>query len=230
MTSQQGSNFKMATALAENEEDVFDDFVQNEPIIEPYMFELNKDDERYSSEDSSEDSYDEEDEYNDEFKRANSWRLTTLSWCKCGKCSLMEKTIESFCCHEKSLKYDEYDDILKKVESKKFTCITDSSAFQQNMLSRDVLCVDVSQYMEENWPLGDEELERTHKLYRLVSYKRCSRWIFGILGKKIGEFFLRVYIHVLGKSFRLHMVYTPILGFQNNLIMKIEGISEFNCS
>ena len=54
----------MATVLAENEEDVFDDFVQNEPIIEPYMFEPNKDDERYSSKDSSEDSYDEEDEYN----------------------------------------------------------------------------------------------------------------------------------------------------------------------
>ena len=67
------------------------------------MFEPNKDDERYSSEDSSEDSYDEEDEYNDEFERANLWRLTTLSWCKCGKCSLMKKTIESFCCHEKSL-------------------------------------------------------------------------------------------------------------------------------
>ena len=104
----------MASVLAENEEDVFHDFVQNEPIIEPYMFEPNKDDERYSSEVSREDSYDEEDEYNDEFERANSWRLTTLSWCKCGKCSLMEKTIESFCCHEKSLEYDEYDDILKR--------------------------------------------------------------------------------------------------------------------
>ena len=35
----------------------------------------------------------------------------------------MKKTIESFCCHEKSLEYDEYDDILKKVESQKFTCM-----------------------------------------------------------------------------------------------------------
>ena len=83
MTSQQGSNFKMATVLAENEEDVFDDFVQNEPIIEPYMFKPSKDDERYSSKDSSEDLYDEEDEYNDEIERANSWHLTTLSWRKC---------------------------------------------------------------------------------------------------------------------------------------------------
>ena len=98
------------------------------------------------------------------------------------------------------------------------------------MLSRDVLCVDVSQYMEENWPLGDEELERTHKLYRLVSYKRCSRWIFGILGKKNRRVFPSCVYTCIMKSFRLQMVYTPILGFQNNLIMKIEGISVFNCS
>ena len=69
----------------------------------------------------------------------------------------MEKTIESFCCHEKPLENDEYDNVLKKVESEEFTCITDSSAFQQNMLSRDVLCVDV--------PLGDDELEQTHTNY-----------------------------------------------------------------
>ena len=100
-----------------------------------------------------------------------------LSLCKCGKCLLMEKAIQSFCCHEKSLEYDEYDDILKKVKSEEFTCITDSLACQQNMLSRDVLCVDASQYKEENWPLGDEELEQTHKLYRLASY-RVDFWYF----------------------------------------------------
>ena len=72
MTSQQGNNFKMATVLTESEEDVFDDFVQNEAIIEPYMFEPNKSHERDSSNDSSEDSYSEEDEYNDEFEAANA--------------------------------------------------------------------------------------------------------------------------------------------------------------
>ncbi|CAB4006543.1 Hypothetical predicted protein, partial [Paramuricea clavata] len=70
MTSQQSNNFKMATVCTESEEDVFDDFVQNEPVIEPYMLEPNKGDEGDSSGDSSENTYSEEDEYNDEFERA----------------------------------------------------------------------------------------------------------------------------------------------------------------
>ena len=37
-----------------------------------------------------------------EFKTINRWRLSTLDWCKCGNCDLMVKTVESFCCHEKS--------------------------------------------------------------------------------------------------------------------------------
>ena len=39
------------------------------------------------------------------------------------------------------------------------------------------------QYLEENWPLDDGDLERMHKLYRLVTYRRCSRWAFQIFGK-----------------------------------------------
>lgn len=46
--------------------------------------------------------------------------------------------IGSFCCHENSLEY-EYDDILKKAEIQEFTSIPDSSAFQQNILPREVL-------------------------------------------------------------------------------------------
>ena len=117
------------------------------------------------------------------------WCRTTLEWCKCGKCAIMEKTIESFCCHEKALEYDEYDDKLTSAQNQEFTCITSLSSFVQNMLSKDVLDVDVSQYLEENWPLGDDQLEQTHKLYRLVSYRRCSRWVFTILGKKVRRVF-----------------------------------------
>ena len=107
-----------------------------------------------------------------------------VKWCKCGECAKMEKTIESFCCHEKAIEYDEYDAKLADAQQQTFKCITSLSSFKQNMLSKDVLDIDVLQYVEENWPLGDEELEQTHKLYRLVSYRRCSRWIFEILGKK----------------------------------------------
>ena len=57
MTSQQGNNFKMATVFAENEEDLFDDFLQNEAMIELYLFQAHKSDERDCSNDSSEDSH-----------------------------------------------------------------------------------------------------------------------------------------------------------------------------
>ena len=70
----------------------------------------------------------------------------------------------------------------------------------QNILSKDVLDIDVSQYLEENWPLGDDKLEQTHKLYRLVSYRRCSSWVFTILGKKVRRVFLsRVYTTIQKK-------------------------------
>ena len=47
------------------------------------------------------------------------------------------------------------------------------------MLSESVLKIDVCRYLEENWPLDDEDLERAHKLYRLVAttchYERMYR-------------------------------------------------------
>ena len=59
-----------------------------------------------------------------------------------------------------------------------------SRLYGENMLSEAVLKVDVWRYLEETWPLDDEDIEKIHKLYRLVVYQRCSRWIFQILGKK----------------------------------------------
>ena len=46
----------------------------------------------------------------------NSWRLKSLSWCKCGHCTLQTKTIGSFCSHEKALEYDEYDPLVTNAE------------------------------------------------------------------------------------------------------------------
>ena len=151
--------------------------------IHPYMFEPNKGEEKEFS-DSSESSTSDEEEIDQDFETANSWRLSTLDWCKCGNCSVMDKTVESFCCHEKATEYDEYDEKLTNAENQGFQCITNLTSFQQNMLSKEVLHIDVLQYMEENWPLNDKKLERTHKLYRLALYRRCSRWVFTILGKK----------------------------------------------
>ena len=77
--------------------------------IKPYMFEPNPNDSNSNSESTSNDSQDDEHE---ELERINSWRLKTLEWCKCKCCQIMTKGIESFCCHEKSLEYDEYDNKL----------------------------------------------------------------------------------------------------------------------
>ena len=155
----------------------------------PYQFEpearpnkSNTSDESDSEQSSDLSSSDEE--VDREFMMANAWRLETLSWCKCGQCTLSTKAIECFCCHEKALEYDEYDVLLNQTESQGNTCLTTHPEFIDNMLSETVLKIDVSRYLEETWPLDDGDLEKVHKLYRLVSYHRCSRWVFQILGKK----------------------------------------------
>ena len=153
----------------------------------PYQFEpepgQNSNCSEYSSDCESESSSDEDNEMK-AFEIENAWRFDTLKWCKCGHCSVHNKVIENFCCKEKSLEYDQYDTLLSQAEQAGNQCITCLPEFAENMLSQAVLKIDVCRYLEENWPLGDEDIERTHKLYRLVSYQRCSRWIFEILGKK----------------------------------------------
>ena len=154
--------------------------------IKPYMFEPMSNENATdidSSESDTDSTHASEDEVDQEFETINRWRLSTLDWCKCGNCDLMVKTVESFCCHEKAIEYDEYDDKLKSAQDRGYTCITKLSSFKRN-ISNDVLEVDVMQYIEENWPVDDEDVARMHKLFRLVGYRRCSRWIFQILGKK----------------------------------------------
>ena len=97
-------------------------------------------------------------EGSDCLRKKNLRRRTDLNWCKCGKYDLMAKARESFCCHEKAVEYDEYDSKLSAAQSQGFNCITSLSSFVNNMLTEDVLCVDVAQYLEDNWPLGDDEL------------------------------------------------------------------------
>ena len=46
------------------------------------------------------------------------------------------------------------------------------------MLSEAVLKIDVCCYLEDNWPLDDEDLDKMH------NFIDCSRWVFQILGKR----------------------------------------------
>lgn len=154
----------------------------------PYLFEPEPTDilrnDTVNSDSESQSSSDDE-EVDESFELENGWRLQTLSWCKCGQCTLSTRAIECFCCHEKALEYDEYDGLLAEVEGEGDVCITAHSDFKNNMLSESVLKIDICRYLDENWPIGDEDMAKTHKLYRLVAYQRCSRWIFQILGKKV---------------------------------------------
>ena len=92
----------------------------------------------------------------------------------CGHCTLKPKAIQSFCCHDKALEYDEYDTLLKEAESQGGKCLTAHEEFKANMLSEGVLEIDVCRYLEDNWPMDDEDLEKIHKLNGLVTYQRCS--------------------------------------------------------
>jgi hypothetical protein len=155
--------------------------------IVPYQFEpvvLNENGDISDESGSDSESSQDEEVVDIAFETANCWRLKTLSWCKCGHCSLQTKTIESFCCYEKAIEYDEYDALVANAEGSGKSCITCLSEFTENMLSDAVLKVDICRYLKDNWPLDDQDLERVHKLYRLVAYQRCSRWVFQILGKK----------------------------------------------
>ena len=122
----------------------------------PYQFEPvpneNMDNSGSENGSSASDSSD-EDDIDKAFKAANGWRLNTLNWCKCGQCTLQIKTIESFCCHEKALQYDEYDTLVNEAESTGHMCLTDHPEFSENMLSENVLKVDIFRYLEENWPV-----------------------------------------------------------------------------
>ena len=96
---------------------LFNNFNGKYPRESPYQFEpearpnkSNTSDESDSEQSSDLSSSDEE--VDREFVMANAWRLETLSWCKCGQCTLSTKAIECFCCHEKALEYDEYDVLL----------------------------------------------------------------------------------------------------------------------
>jgi hypothetical protein len=151
--------------------------------ILPYQFEPEIELISHSS-DSEEDSSSSDESIDEEFELANSWRNSTLSWCKCDHCKIMPKTIENFYCKERAVEYDEYDEKLSQAESSGDACITQLPDFQQNMLTESVLKIDACRYVEENRPLGDDEMAKTHKIFRLVSYYRCSRWIFEYLGKK----------------------------------------------
>ena len=74
----------------------------------------------------------------------------------CRHCTLKPKAIQSFCCHDKAWEYDEYDTLLKEAEPQ---------GGKLDMLSEGVLKIDVCLYLEDNWPMDDEDLEKIKTLW-----------------------------------------------------------------
>ena len=62
-----------------------------------------------------------------------------------------------------------YDALLKEAEAQGGKCLTTHADFEPNMLSEAVLEIDVCRYLEDNWPLDDEGLDKMRKLYRLFA-------------------------------------------------------------
>ncbi|CAB4032111.1 Hypothetical predicted protein [Paramuricea clavata] len=133
--------------------------------ILPYQFEPEMELISHSS-DSEEDSSSSDESIDEVFELANSWWKSTLSWCKCGHCKIMPETLENFCCKERAVEYDEYDEKLSQAESSGDACLTQLPDFQQNMLTESVLKIDACRYVEENWPPRDDEMAKTHKIFR----------------------------------------------------------------
>ena len=84
------------------------------------------------------------------------------------------------------------------------------------MLSEGVLKIDVCHYLEDNWPLDDEDLDKIHKLYKLVAYQRCSRWVFQILRNKNRRPLLRVFTQEFENGLRRVTTFILILNTQKN--------------
>ena len=135
-------------------------------VLLPYQFEPEKGAEasNYSYESDSEGGSvlsSSEDEVDIEFERANAWRLETISWCKCGHCTLSMKAIECFCCHKKVVEYGVLLDY----------SITLHPDFRDNMLSEGVLKIDVCHMTSFH---GNQKVEKFWLLISNISPKNES--------------------------------------------------------
>ncbi|KAJ8316697.1 hypothetical protein KUTeg_005752 [Tegillarca granosa] len=72
----------------------------------------------------------------------------------------------------------------EKVISASIKCITEHEGFIVNCLNNYVLESSYYEYIQENGRLGENEFIHVVLLYRYIAYRRFSRWIWHILGRK----------------------------------------------
>ena len=127
-----------------------------------------------SEQDSELSSSDEEIDH--EFEGVNAWRLRTLSWRKCGHCTISNKVIE-FLLPRESVGVRRIRGSPNQTEIEGKQCLTTHREFNRNMLSERVLKSTCAVILRKTGLLTIK-IWRKYKLYRLVAYQRCSRGIF----------------------------------------------------
>ncbi|XP_052103050.1 uncharacterized protein LOC127736526 [Mytilus californianus] len=88
--------------------------------------------------------------------------------CDCNNCTVIPTVDECICCKE-------VGQVAEKIEDGDLDCITDHEWFTGNCLNRHVIEVSLYGFVERQGPI----------LYKYVAYRRFTRWIWHILGKKI---------------------------------------------
>lgn len=83
---------------------------------------------------------------------------------------------ESKCCQNTNV-------VDGKLEAENISCITKHDGFRANCLNIHVLEASYYDYvLQSGLP---EENQRIHELYRHIAYRRFTRWVYGLLGKRI---------------------------------------------
>ncbi|XP_063403855.1 P2X purinoceptor 7-like [Mytilus trossulus] len=144
--------------------------------IQPYQFEpvVHIEQNEVSSQNQS-DSSEENSEAESDSSDLQDSRMDNLAWCDCNHCAAMPTVDECLCCKE-------VGPVAEKMEDEDLDCITDHEGFTGNCLNRHVIEVSLYDFVERQGPIDDNE--PIHELYRYVAYRRFTRWIWHILGKK----------------------------------------------
>ncbi|XP_050399978.2 P2X purinoceptor 7-like [Patella vulgata] len=145
------------------------DIEELEFFVQPYQFEPPARRDQFNNNDSSEN----DSSSSSDASEAEGQLHDVTYWCSCGHCLQMQVPRDRKCCK----------DCLQCVEKMgQRSCICQHEGFLAKCLNPHVLEVSFYEYIEQQGPVGDDE--PIHEVYRYIAYRRFTRWIWHILGKK----------------------------------------------
>ncbi|XP_052238339.1 P2X purinoceptor 7-like [Dreissena polymorpha] len=135
--------------------------------IRPYMFEPRAESqETYIPSESDEGNF-------EEANSDGSYIGNVDDWCECECCVNMPTAHERRCCQSTNI-------VDGKAEAEGVPWITLHEGFQVNCLNIHVLETSFYEFIHDYGPRE----EQVHELYRYLAYRRFTRWVYGLLGKK----------------------------------------------